>query len=146
MVWMIIRPGYWSLIGQEWSRDLETALWLVKSDHMTWILASDLLDDIVWPLLPSLYAELWPGILRNSERPILVPAFLLPLNKIRFTTRPGNQHVRKLILYPHSEKKCFFLEFSLRAIDLTYYILFSFPLLTHRSYFSLRAHFIWINN
>ena len=32
---------YWLLIGPKWSRDLDTGLWLVQSDHMTWILASD---------------------------------------------------------------------------------------------------------
>ena len=44
-------PGYWILIGLEWHRcwhlmglewscDLDTGLWLVESDHVTWILAS----------------------------------------------------------------------------------------------------------
>ena len=32
---------YWPLNGPEWSRDLDTGLWLVQNDHMTWILASD---------------------------------------------------------------------------------------------------------
>ena len=32
---------YWFLIGREWSHDLDTGLWLVESNHMTWILASD---------------------------------------------------------------------------------------------------------
>ena len=33
--------GHWSLIGPEWSRDLETSLWLVESGHVTWRLSSD---------------------------------------------------------------------------------------------------------
>ena len=41
-VWSTIRglarQRYWSLIGPEWSRDLDTGLSLVQSDHMTSIL------------------------------------------------------------------------------------------------------------
>ena len=33
-------PRYGPLIGPEWSRDLDKGLWLVQSDHVTWILAS----------------------------------------------------------------------------------------------------------
>ena len=32
---------HWSLIGQYWSRDLITGLWLVNTCLITWILASD---------------------------------------------------------------------------------------------------------
>ena len=32
---------YWALIGQYWSRDLNTELWLVNTEHVTWILTCD---------------------------------------------------------------------------------------------------------
>ena len=41
-------PGYRPLIGQEWSRDLDTGLSLVRSDHVTWILASHWSRVIPW--------------------------------------------------------------------------------------------------
>ena len=34
-------PEYWPLIGQYRSFDLNTGLWLVNMDHVTWILSSD---------------------------------------------------------------------------------------------------------
>ena len=34
-------PEYWPLIGQYWSHDLDTGLWLASTGHVTWILASD---------------------------------------------------------------------------------------------------------
>ena len=43
--WNRYRP----LIGREWSHDLDTGLWLVKIDHVTWILASDWSRVIIWP-------------------------------------------------------------------------------------------------
>ena len=42
---------YWPLIGREWTRDLDTGLWLAESDHVTWILASDWLRVFTWMLL-----------------------------------------------------------------------------------------------
>ena len=41
-------PGYRPLIGQEWSCDLDTGLSLVRSDHVTWILASHWSRVIPW--------------------------------------------------------------------------------------------------
>ena len=37
----LLRRDGQSLIGWEWSRDLDTGLWLAENDHVTWILASD---------------------------------------------------------------------------------------------------------
>ena len=39
--WVITWPGYWPLIGWEWSHDQDTGLWLAESDHITRMLASD---------------------------------------------------------------------------------------------------------
>ena len=38
---LVTWPGYWPVIGQYWSRDLNTGLWLVNTGHVTSILASD---------------------------------------------------------------------------------------------------------
>ena len=40
-------PKYCPLIGRKWSRDLDTALCLAVSDHVTWTLPSD------WPCIKS---------------------------------------------------------------------------------------------
>ena len=37
----ITGPEYWLLIGRKWSGYLDTSLWLVGSEHTTWILDSD---------------------------------------------------------------------------------------------------------
>ena len=42
--------SHWPLIGWEWSRDLDTGLWLAESGLVTWILASDWLRVISWPV------------------------------------------------------------------------------------------------
>ena len=39
---------YWPLIGQYWSRDLNTSLWLDNTDHLTWILVSDWTILVTW--------------------------------------------------------------------------------------------------
>ena len=61
LVMKIKGPENWPLIGGEWlfdlvhliggesSRDPDTCLWLVESDHVTWILASDWSRVIAWP-------------------------------------------------------------------------------------------------
>ena len=40
-------PRY--VAGRGWVADLDTGLWLVESDHVTWILLSDRLRAITWP-------------------------------------------------------------------------------------------------
>ena len=42
-------PEYWPLIGQYKSRDLNTGLLLVNTDHVTWILASDWSMNFITP-------------------------------------------------------------------------------------------------
>ena len=42
-------PGYWPLIGWEWSHDLGNGLWLAESDHVTWIQFFNWLRLITWP-------------------------------------------------------------------------------------------------
>ena len=38
---LVTWPEYWPKIGQDWSHDLSTSLWLVNTDHVTWILSTD---------------------------------------------------------------------------------------------------------
>ena len=80
---VITGPGYWPLIGQQWSQDLDTGLWLVSSDHGTWILASDWSAVITgpgyWPLIGQQWSRdldtgLW-SVERQHQQPrrALVP-------------------------------------------------------------------------
>ena len=45
---LITWPEHRPLIGWGRSRDLNTSLWLVEADHVTWTLASDWLRQITW--------------------------------------------------------------------------------------------------
>ena len=47
---LILWPEYWPLIGQYWSCDLNIGLWLVKTDHVTWILNT-------WPLIGQYWSR-----------------------------------------------------------------------------------------
>ena len=40
-VFVVLLGKPWPLIGTDMSRDLNTSLWLVQTDHVTWILAPD---------------------------------------------------------------------------------------------------------
>ena len=51
------------MIGQDWSRDQNNGLWLVNTDHVTRVLASDWSKLITWP-------EYWPLIGRDSIFPL----------------------------------------------------------------------------
>ena len=42
-------PEYWSLIGQDKSRDQNTGLWLISTGHVTSILISDWSRQVTWP-------------------------------------------------------------------------------------------------
>ena len=58
------------MIGQYWSRDLNTGLWLVNTDHSTWILVSD------WSILVT-WSEYWPVIGQYRSRDLnTVPSFV----------------------------------------------------------------------
>ena len=59
-------PTLCELIGQEVSNDLDTGLGLVKSDHMTWILASDWLRVITWAGYWPLIGQEWSHELDTS--------------------------------------------------------------------------------
>ena len=52
-------PDYWPLIGQYWSRDLNTAIWLVNTGHVTWILSSGWSIQVTWPGYWPLIGWLW---------------------------------------------------------------------------------------
>ena len=54
---------YWSFIGPNWSRDLNTDLWLVQTDHVTLILTCDWSILITWP-------EYWPVICQERVTPV----------------------------------------------------------------------------
>ena len=50
-------PEYWSLIGQDKSRDQNTGLWLISTGHVTSILISDWLIRVTWPQYWSLIGQ-----------------------------------------------------------------------------------------
>ena len=60
-------PGTQPLIGWEWSRDLDTSLWLAESDHVTWILASHWLRVITWPMYWPLIGWVWSPDLPDTH-------------------------------------------------------------------------------
>ena len=57
---LFIWPGYWPLIGREWSRDKDTGLWLTERDYLILILASEWLRVITWPEYWPLIGLEWP--------------------------------------------------------------------------------------
>ena len=80
---VITWPGCWRQIGQEWSHELDVGLtatdlgtlvlWLVQSDHVTWILASDWSWVTTWPgywplIVHSDWPENWSGSSRLLDR------------------------------------------------------------------------------
>ena len=60
---LIMWPEYWPLIGQYLSFDLNTGLWLVNTDLVTWILTPDW-SIIAGPLHHRHVQEVPPGVLR----------------------------------------------------------------------------------
>ena len=68
---------YWLLIGPEWSRDLNTGLWLVQSDHVTWILASDWSIEASPSITPQIPHALQSKSLANSLIHSLISRYLI---------------------------------------------------------------------
>ena len=61
---MYLVSQYSPLIGQHWSRDLNTGLWLVDKDHVTSMLASNWSKGIMW----HEYCVLIGWIIRSSSQ------------------------------------------------------------------------------
>ena len=69
-----------AVIGQDWSRNLNSGLWLVNTIHVTLILTSDWSTQLMWPLISHQRGILWcflPDTGRvRSQRTWCVPAMM----------------------------------------------------------------------